>query len=354
MSSINRILSLDIMRGITIVLMILTSYPGKYGFAYQQLELSFGCGWSLADMVVPTFLWLIGISINISFSRRRLNGSTDIELLTHTVYRGVLLFIIGVFLNRLNCIDMEAPVECLLGVSFFGVFERIGLAYLIAAPIVIIFRTCGQIIALVTILTSYQFIYLGSIQSQICEESYRGLADFTTTFPGACFILSGTVIHRYVSASISTSNFNMRRIRIISLGLMLITFSVLPFFAIDYQRLNISFFFLSCWIMTCLFVAIDYLTKIVKPTVLVVPLTVLGSNPLVVYIIAALVWFVLHSVGLYYDGGEWIPAWEYIWLELSRLVGSLQLGSLIISTLLLIIAATSAWILGRKGIFIRI
>ena len=65
-----RILSVDILRGLTIALMILVNTPGDGRVAYAQLEHAKWNGFTLTDLVFPTFLFLVGVSIILSLSAR--------------------------------------------------------------------------------------------------------------------------------------------------------------------------------------------------------------------------------------------------------------------------------------------
>jgi predicted acyltransferase len=58
-----RLLSLDVFRGITVALMILVNNPGSWGNIYTPLEHSKWNGCTPTDLVFPTFLFLVGVSI---------------------------------------------------------------------------------------------------------------------------------------------------------------------------------------------------------------------------------------------------------------------------------------------------
>ena len=61
-----RVLSVDVARGITIAFMILVNDPGDWNHVYGQLDHAFWNGWTLTDLVFPNFLFLIGASIIFS------------------------------------------------------------------------------------------------------------------------------------------------------------------------------------------------------------------------------------------------------------------------------------------------
>ena len=69
-----RVLSIDVLRGLTIALMILVNDPGDWGHVYAQLDHADWNGFTLTDFVFPNFLFLVGVSIVLSLAsphRRR-------------------------------------------------------------------------------------------------------------------------------------------------------------------------------------------------------------------------------------------------------------------------------------------
>ena len=60
-----RWVSLDVARGITIAFMILVNNGGSGKYSYQQLEHSPWNGWTLTDLVFPSFLFIAGIAADL-------------------------------------------------------------------------------------------------------------------------------------------------------------------------------------------------------------------------------------------------------------------------------------------------
>src|SRR5262250_1608389 len=76
----NRVLSVDVLRGITIAFMILVNDPGDWSHTYRQLEHAKWNGWTLTDLVFPTFLFIVGISIILSLYSRLQRGESRRDL----------------------------------------------------------------------------------------------------------------------------------------------------------------------------------------------------------------------------------------------------------------------------------
>ena len=114
--------ALDVLRGLTIMLMLLNLSPGSWAHNYSWLTHAAWKGWTLIDIVAPAFLFCIGAAMPLSLQRRSEKGSSRAELLRHVLWRALLLIAIGFFLNLYPTFDFEH-------VRIPGVLQRIGLCY---------------------------------------------------------------------------------------------------------------------------------------------------------------------------------------------------------------------------------
>ncbi|HEY1461961.1 MAG TPA: heparan-alpha-glucosaminide N-acetyltransferase domain-containing protein [Terriglobales bacterium] len=122
-----RLLSLDIFRGLTIAGMILVNDPGDWGNVYAPLRHSKWNGWTPTDLVFPFFLFIVGVSMVFSFSSRLTRSDTRNSLMLHALKRGVTLFAFGVFINGFpNHYNIHT-------LRFEGVLQRIALCYVISS-----------------------------------------------------------------------------------------------------------------------------------------------------------------------------------------------------------------------------
>lgn len=99
MSPTKRILSIDIMRGLTLFLMLFVNdlyVPGVPKWLGHVTEGVDGMG--LADWVFPGFLFMVGLAIPFAFKAREKKNETTWQLLAHIIMRTVSLLIIGVFM----------------------------------------------------------------------------------------------------------------------------------------------------------------------------------------------------------------------------------------------------------------
>lgn len=117
-----RLVSLDVFRGITIAAMILVNNPGSWDQIYAPLRHAVWHGWTAADMVFPFFLWISGVAMTLSFSRRKREGADKGKLLLHTARRAAAIFALGLLLNLIPNFDFAQ-------VRIPGVLQRIGICY---------------------------------------------------------------------------------------------------------------------------------------------------------------------------------------------------------------------------------
>ncbi len=66
----NRLVSLDVFRGITIAAMILGNNPGNWNAVYPPLLHAKWHGWTPTDLIFPFFLFIVGVAIVFSFAKR--------------------------------------------------------------------------------------------------------------------------------------------------------------------------------------------------------------------------------------------------------------------------------------------
>src|ERR1700743_2129304 len=140
-----RLESLDVLRGLTIAVMPLVNTPGadpSYWPLNHADELMsehptggypgqwWGAanGWTPTDLVFPFFLFLVGISMVLSFAARRARGASRRVLMKHAVQRTFWILVIGYAIRILPYPDfahMRIP----------GVLQRIAVVYLFASII---------------------------------------------------------------------------------------------------------------------------------------------------------------------------------------------------------------------------
>lgn len=144
----SRLLALDIFRGITIVLMILVNSPGNLT-PYPFLAHSYWNGCTLADIVFPFFIFIVGVSSVFVLSNQRKKGFSFIQHAVHICKRTLFLFALGFFLNLLSCYGDLSSVRIL------GVLQRIAICYGLSSFLFLTTKIRTQAIIIGIILVIY-------------------------------------------------------------------------------------------------------------------------------------------------------------------------------------------------------
>jgi predicted acyltransferase len=143
-----RVLSIDVLRGLTIALMILVNDPGDWAHTYAQLDHATWNGFTLTDLVFPNFLFIVGASIILSLQSRisrspggRLDSATRRTLALHVVRRSATIFALDLFFGLY-------PHFHYTHLRLFGVLTRIALCYLCAGLICLITQRARTLLAI--------------------------------------------------------------------------------------------------------------------------------------------------------------------------------------------------------------
>ncbi|MBD0368062.1 MAG: DUF5009 domain-containing protein [Flavisolibacter sp.] len=107
---VQRITSIDILRALTMVLMIfvndlwsLKNIPGWLEHVPRGVD-----GIGLADVVFPAFLFIVGLSLPFAIDNRRKKGESEGQLVMHVISRAIALLVMGVFLVNGETINAPA------------------------------------------------------------------------------------------------------------------------------------------------------------------------------------------------------------------------------------------------------
>lgn len=130
----NRYLSIDFFRGLTIAFMIIVNTAGTGEYVYPQLRHAVWHGCTFTDLVFPSFMFIIGVSMWFSFAKydRKWSAEAGWKILRRTA----LLFLIGLILNNFPFLWENWDTWRIMGVP-----QRLALGYGIASVLVL---TCER------------------------------------------------------------------------------------------------------------------------------------------------------------------------------------------------------------------
>ncbi len=193
-----RLLSLDVFRGLTIAGMLLVNNPGSWEHIYPPLEHAAWNGWTPTDLIFPFFLFIAGITTHLSLSGRRARGDDERAIRAQIIRRGTLIFLFGFLLNGFPYFTwgavpgvadptlLQRAADRLLHWRFMGVLQRIGLAYMLAGLLTQRTTLRQQVIVLAGLLFGYWIIMTllpvpgeGTIGALLLDVPSRTMAAWT-------------------------------------------------------------------------------------------------------------------------------------------------------------------------------
>jgi len=152
----NRLLSLDVFRGITIAGMVLVNNPGTWSAIYPPLAHAEWNGWTPTDFVFPFFLFIVGISITLALGKRVEAGGVDKDVYLKIIRRTLLIFGLGLFLATFPFYNFtKHELLDINTVRIMGVLQRIAVCYFFSALIFLHTGWKKQLIIAVGLLILY-------------------------------------------------------------------------------------------------------------------------------------------------------------------------------------------------------
>jgi predicted acyltransferase len=197
---IPRLLSLDVFRGITIILMVIVNSPGN-AKPYGWLEHAAWDGWMLADIVFPFFIIIVGISSVLALSNLRLKGLSERDIVKKILWRSGDIFLLGLLLNAFphHLTDFSS-------LRIMGVLQRIAVCYFFSATLFLTTSMRTQaLIALVALITYgltpwlFSSDFVGKVDQLIFSSKHLYTKTFdpeglVSTLPAIASVLLGNLI----------------------------------------------------------------------------------------------------------------------------------------------------------------
>lgn len=174
MKQSSRLLSLDVMRGITIAGMILVNTPGTWQYVYAPLKHARWNGLTPTDLVFPFFMFIMGVSMY--FSLRKFNFELSTASVGKIVKRTLLIFLVGFGLN----LFMHVAYQGFTGfenLRILGVLQRLALAYGFGSLIGLAVKPRYILVTALGILVFYAALLGGTGSTTLSENNLIALVD---------------------------------------------------------------------------------------------------------------------------------------------------------------------------------
>jgi predicted acyltransferase len=370
-----RFLSLDVFRGMTICLMIIVNTPGKGATLYPFLVHAKWLGFTLADLVFPSFLFAVGNAM--SFSEKKLAGADQKLFLEKVVMRFVLIFLAGYLMYWFPFFspapDGSWTMKPFSETRVMGVLQRIALCYLLAALMVRYFsRKTTWIIAALLLPAYWAVLYLFGDQGQALSIGGNAITKLDifllgeghiyrkdvvpfdpegilSTFPALVNVLAGYWVGVFMQQK-GKSFEALTRMMVTGVVLVAMALTWDLVFPISKKLWTGSFVLCTIGIDILVLSVLIYWVEIRKRDTAVYFFTVFGKNPLFIYLLSELLYMALMLVSL--PSGESVFEWASLAIFQRLLPGAI--GALATAVCFMMICWCVGWWLDRKKIYIRI
>ena len=364
MSEVKRLISLDAFRGFTIAAMILVNYPGTWSHVYAPLLHVKWHGLTPTDLIFPFFIFIVGVSIALAYSKRLQAGVPRKPMYRKIVIRSLKIFTVGILLWLFPKFDLD-------NIRYAGVLQRIAIVFLASAllflnskwktqAILAVFLLIGYWLAMVLIPTpgygqpmlepgANLAAYIDSklLPGYMWQKTWDPEGIFSTLpaiVTGITGLLAGHII-------LSKHTPERKIIYLFSYGLFAFMIGYMWdfIFPINKNIWTSSFVLVTSGLaamilaVSMFFVDIQGHTRFTKPGI------VFGSNAIAVYVMAD-VWG-----QFFYNIKYFGSSFNVHFMNMVEAAGwSLKLGSLIFALVFVCFNYIPAWILYRKKIFIKL
>lgn len=363
-----RLVALDVLRGLTIALMIIVNNPGSWRHVYAPLLHSKWHGWTPTDLVFPFFLFIVGTAMWYSF--KKFNHKLDKALTKKILKRTFLIFLVGVLLTTFPYYNQNIST-----IRIMNVLQRIALAYGIAAFIAMLLKPKKVFIVSILILFAYWgilYLFGGDTPLTLEGNAVRKLDLFLlgekhlytgygipfdpegllSTLPAIVNVLFGFLIGRIIDIN-SNKLTAIKKIFIYGVVFTAIGLIWDQFFPINKPIWTSSYVFLTCGLATILLSFLLWIIDIKGYKKWAHPFVVYGMNPLFIYVLAG-VWARLLGLIKVTHNGTAISLKGYIYNELLASWLSPLNASLVFALHLGVLFWLIAWWLYNKKIFIKL
>lgn len=362
-----RYVSLDVLRGLTVAMMIIVNNPGSWSRIFPFLSHASWEGCTPCDLVFPFFLFCVGVSMTFALAKfSTLTGAAVKKVLK----RGSLLFLVGLGLTAFPFYPSQMDPELTFWQNWtgwfshlrlLGILQRIALCYMLGAILVLWLQTSRKIMVAIGVLFVIYMsgMLLGSGPEGVfsLEGNFARRLDLIVlgenhlyqgyglpfdpeglwgTLTGTCTVLLGYLIGLQIRNSAKDLSARIFSLSALSLLLGLILSIWMP---ISKPLWSVSYVFYSggwaMFVLALLIYVID-MRGWEKPFL---PFKALGINALAIFVVSGLLMKVL---------------WRYIGWDYSAIFGTDEYMSLLFALIYLAPHLLLAIWLYKKKIFIKI
>lgn len=363
-----RLMALDVMRGLTIALMIMVNTPGSWSYVYPPLLHSKWHGCTPTDLVFPFFLFIVGVSMWFSF--KKFDEGITKKSLYKVLKRFSIMFLLGVFLNAFPYFDFE-------NLRYLGVLQRIAIAYLIGALLCMQFNYKQLLIIFGIILLGYWGLLFFGSTNEPYELSSNLVLKLDVLLFGKNHLYNGfgipfdpegllsslpavaTLLLGYFSGKIIESSGNIMVVvkKLLTVGTIAVFIGFIWSFVFPINKaLWTSSYVLYTGGLAMVFLAfLLWIIDVHNFKKWSTPFLHFGTNPLAIYMFSGIyVLVIIYLINITNAQGEIVSAYDYLYADIFVPIAGKMNGSLLFAVTHIIFFWLITYILYKRKIFIKI
>jgi predicted acyltransferase len=350
--------------------MMMVNNAGNWQAVYAPLEHAEWHGWTFTDTIFPSFLWIVGVAMTLSFAKRVERGDDRMKLFLHAARRAAIIFALGLLLNfmgKFSIATLRIP----------GVLQRIAVCYLIAAAIYLWTQLRGQLIWTIAPLVVYWALMMlvpvpgigaGSLEKNANLAAYIDSLFLSghmwsstktwdpegilSTLPAISTVMFGILAGRILRSNWSPSE---KTVWLFFSGNGLIFLGGLTdlAFPINKYLWTSSFSVFMAGISSSAFAFCYWLVDVKGWRRWAQPFAIYGMNAIAVYVLAGVFATLLGRPWLTGAGGKGLSMKGWVYQNVFAVLGSPKNASLMYALSFVLLLYLVAWVMYRRKWFVR-
>jgi len=371
----NRFLSLDIFRGLTICLMIVVNTPGTGAKLYPYLVHANWFGFTLADLVFPSFLFAMGSAMSFSMNKLKLKPSSFVW--KKIIIRTALIFLIGYLMYWFpfiqKGIDGLWELKPFSQTRVMGVLQRIALCYFFASILFYYFSNKAALIISGAILLAYWgILYIFGESGKELDMAASVVTRFDlsilgnghiykrdsipfdpegilSTLPAIVNVVAGYLAGAFIQKKGKTYE-GISKLLIVGFALTSLALWWDLIFPISKKLWTSPFSLYTIGIDLSIMAILIFAIEIKNKKYGVNFLNVFGKNPLFIYVFSEIFYVILRNI----QTSSGLDLFEWISERIFQYIFPGPFGALVTALAFMLLCWSLGWWLYKKRIYIKI
>ncbi len=361
----NRYLSLDVFRGLDVALMIVVNSPGNGSTTFAPLNHASWNGFTLTDLVFPTFLFVVGNSMSFSMKKYESMGSGAV--FKKVFKRTAIIFLLGFLMYWFPFFD-DGHLKPFAETRIFGVLQRIALCYMFASIILHFVKSKTAIWLSLIFLVAYHLILIGFGDLTLTGNAVLKLDEWLigpnhmyhgegiafdpegllSTLPAIVNVIIGFLAGKFIQKN--GQNFEtISKLMMVGFALVFAGLAWDLLLPINKKLWTSSFVLLTCGIDLVAIATLIYFLDMKKTKGWSYFFEVFGKNTLFIYLLSELFVISLFSIDI---NGSSLYRWIADNVFISWSGG--YMGSLLFALWIMLTCWVVGYFMDKKGVYVKV